>query len=162
MDTRGQVWKILISLIPLVGAGLIAITRLMDNRCPHLSNPLIIVITHSMYFLAVCSECHLDGWHTDNISLLSQAQNVVDPTPLQYFPRVHLREMQMTSHTLRQDTHLNPRIWSWVCHADEDDGIGLLRERMVGLPNVLGWKYRVFRCHKICSYLGWSRNRSPC
>jgi PAP2 superfamily len=39
MDTRGQVWKILISLIPLVSAGMIAITRVMDNRLLHLSTP---------------------------------------------------------------------------------------------------------------------------
>jgi diacylglycerol diphosphate phosphatase/phosphatidate phosphatase len=32
LDTRGQVWKTVISLCPLVAAGIIAISRLMDNR----------------------------------------------------------------------------------------------------------------------------------
>jgi len=32
LDTRGQVWKTVLSLIPLVAAGIIAISRLMDNR----------------------------------------------------------------------------------------------------------------------------------
>jgi hypothetical protein len=32
LDTRGQVWKTVLSLTPLVAAGIIAISRLMDNR----------------------------------------------------------------------------------------------------------------------------------
>ena len=32
LDTRGQVWKTVITLIPLVAAGFIAVSRLMDNR----------------------------------------------------------------------------------------------------------------------------------
>jgi membrane-associated phospholipid phosphatase len=32
LDTRGQVWKTILALIPLVGAGIIASSRLIDNR----------------------------------------------------------------------------------------------------------------------------------
>jgi len=32
LDTRGQVWKTVVTLCPLVAAGVIAISRLMDNR----------------------------------------------------------------------------------------------------------------------------------
>lgn len=32
MDTRGQVWKTMLLLIPLVAAAFIAVTRIMDNR----------------------------------------------------------------------------------------------------------------------------------
>ena len=39
LDTRGQVWKTVISLCPLVAAGIIAISRLMDNRYSPLSRP---------------------------------------------------------------------------------------------------------------------------
>jgi len=35
LDTRGQVWKTVIALAPLVAAGIIAISRLMDNRYSH-------------------------------------------------------------------------------------------------------------------------------
>lgn len=38
LDTRGQVWKTVISLCPLVAAGIIAISRLMDNRYFHSAN----------------------------------------------------------------------------------------------------------------------------
>ena len=31
-DNRGQVWKIAVALLPLVAAGIIAVSRLMDNR----------------------------------------------------------------------------------------------------------------------------------
>jgi len=32
LDTRGEVWKTVVTLIPLVAAGFVAVSRLMNNR----------------------------------------------------------------------------------------------------------------------------------
>lgn len=54
LDTRGAVWKTILALTPLVGAGMIAISRLMDNRYPlpfsrpsPVSNSNVVVTTPS-------------------------------------------------------------------------------------------------------------------
>lgn len=50
LDTRGQVWKTIVALVPLVAAGFIAVSRLMDNRYTLFKSFLISDIIHLTLF----------------------------------------------------------------------------------------------------------------